>query len=29
VAEREDVRSQREHGADLLGGEFVPDRHRM
>jgi len=29
VAEREDVRSQREHGADLLGRELVSDRHRM
>ena len=29
VAEREYVRSQREHGADLLGRELVADRHRM
>ena len=29
VAERQDVRSQRQHGADLLGRELVPDRHRM
>ena len=29
VAEREDVGSQREHGADLLGRELVSDRDRM
>jgi len=29
VTERQDVRSQREHGSDLLGRELVSDRHRM
>ena len=29
VAERENVRSERQHGADLHGRELVPDRHCM
>ena len=29
VAERQYVRSQREHGADLFGRELVADSHRM
>jgi hypothetical protein len=29
VAERQDMGSQRLHGADLLGRELVADSHRM
>jgi len=29
VAERQDVRTQREHGPDFLCGQFISDRHRV